>query len=295
MHNPGVSTAPRASIVIPTHGRPDYLNVALASLMSQAVRAGAQVVVVSDGVDAATASVARRYGAELVSLVTPKGLNAARNAGVRAATGDLIAFIDDDVSVPPGWLEALFAGVAAAPDREVYGGPIRARLEGRALRSCGREPPPITTLDRGPHDHDVANVWGANMAIRRSAFERVGGFDEAISGRGDEEEWERRYTQQGGRIRYVAGAWLEHRRTAQDATVRSLSRAAYHLGKTARRNDVRKGTAPGMTRELRVLIGCAWHAIRRRCAYGLVMAAHSLGRLREMAERKRRGDLGSSG
>ena len=77
-------------------------------------------------------------------------MNAARNAGVRAATGDLIVFIDDDVSVPPGWLDALLAGVAAAPDREVYGGPIRARLEGGGPRACGREPPPITTLDHGP-------------------------------------------------------------------------------------------------------------------------------------------------
>lgn len=281
MDNPGVSSAPRASIVIPSHGRPDYLNVALASLTSQAQRAGAELVVVSDGADAATASLARRHGAELVSLFPASGLNAARNAGVRAASGDLIVFIDDDVSAPPGWLEALLDGVAAAPDREVYGGPIRARLEGGGPRACGREPPPITTLDHGPQDLDVPHVWGANMAIRRSALERVGGFDEAIRGRGDEEEWERRYVQQGGHIRYVAGAWLEHRRTAQDATVRALSRAAYHLGKSARRNDLRKGAAPAFPRELRVLAGCIWHAVRRRCGYGFVMAAHTLGRLRE--------------
>lgn len=276
-----MSSALQASIVIPSHGRPEYLNVALASLSQQAERAHAEVVVVNDGADERTASVARRHGAKLVSLVPPRGLNGARNAGIAAAAGELIVFLDDDVSVPSGWLDALLAGIAAAPDREVYGGPIRARLEGGGPRACGREPPPITTLDHGPEDRDVPHVWGANMAIRRSALERVGRFDETIRGRGDEEEWERRYATHGGRIRYVAGAWLEHRRTPQDATVRALSRAAYHLGKSARRNDLRKGHAPGLARELRVLVGCVWHAIRRRCSYGFVMAAHTLGRLRE--------------
>jgi len=288
MDNPGVSSAPQASIVIPSHGRPQYLDVALASVSPQAKDAGAEVLVVSDGPDPQTANVAQRHGAELVSLVTPSGLNAARNAGIEAAAADLIVFVDDDVSVPAGWLHALLAGVAAAPDREVYGGPIRASLEGGGPRACGREAPPLTTLDHGPEDRDVPHVWGANMAVRRSAITRIGGFDETIRGRGDEEEWEHRYVRQGGRIRYVAGAWLEHRRTREDATVRALSRAAYHLGKSARRNDLRKGRPPGLAAELRVLIGCLWHAVRRRCAYGFVMAAHTLGRVREwLSERSK--------
>ena len=78
--------------------------------------------------------------------------------------------IDDDVAAPPGWLEALLAGVAADPDREVFGGPIRARLEGGGPRACGREPAPITTLDLGPADRDVELVWSANMAIRRARW-----------------------------------------------------------------------------------------------------------------------------
>jgi GT2 family glycosyltransferase len=281
MDNLGVSNAPQASIVIPSYGRPEYLDVALASVSAQAKRASVEVLVVSDGPDAQTASVAQRHGAKLVSLAAPSGLNAARNAGIEAAAADLIVFLDDDVYAPSGWLEALLAGVASAPDREVYGGPIRARLEGGGPRACGREPPPISTLDHGRNDCDVPHVWGANMAIRRSAITRIGGFDEAIRGRGDEEDWERRYVRDGGRIRYVADAGLDHRRTREDATVRALSRAAYHLGKTARRNDLRKGRPPGLAGELRVLVGCVWHAFRRRCAYGFVMAAHTVGRIRE--------------
>ena len=56
----------------------------------------------------------------------------------------------------------------------MFGGPIRAALEGGGPRSCGRESPPITTLDLGGADRDVPLVWGANMALRRRAVERAG-------------------------------------------------------------------------------------------------------------------------
>jgi glycosyltransferase involved in cell wall biosynthesis len=278
--------APQASIAIPTRKRPEYLDVTLASVVPQAVRAGAEVLVVSDGPDSSTEAVARRHGVRLVTLGEPRGLNAARNRAVDAAAGELIVFIDDDVLAPDGWLAALLAGARSAPDHDVYGGPIRARLEGGGPRACGREGAPITTLDFGTHDRDVPNVYGANMAIRRRAFECVGMFDEAVAGRGDEDEWERRYTADGGRVRYVAAAGLEHRRTAADATVRALARAGYQLGRSARRNDVRKRQAPSIVGELRTLVGCCWHIVRRRCAVGFVLLAHTAGRLREaVAER----------
>jgi glycosyltransferase involved in cell wall biosynthesis len=298
-----VSPNPTASIVIPTRGRPGYLDVALASIAPQAAHAGAEILVVDDGgggtqtagttetdatdaTNGATAALAARYGARVIALPRPSGANAARNAGVAAASGDPIVFIDDDVLAPPGWLDALLEAIARTPDRHVFGGPIRARLEGGGPRSCGREPAPITTLDLGHEDRDVQFVWSANMAIRRLALDDVGPFDPTILGRGEEEDWERRYAARGGRIRYVAGAGLEHRRTASDATVPRLARAAYGSGRDARRYDVRKGAAPSRAAELRTLLGCGWHVVRRRCANGVVMGAQAAGRLREaLAER----------
>jgi GT2 family glycosyltransferase len=283
-----VPNAPQASIAIPTRRRPDYLEVTLSSVVPQAAGVDAEVVVISDGVDPPTQAVAERHGVRLVALPQPRGLNAARNTAVEATRGQLIAFIDDDVFAPPGWLQALLRGVRSAPGHDVFGGPIRARLEGGGPRACGREGAPITTLDYGRDDRDVAVVYGANMAIRRDAFDRVGMFDETLQGRGDEDEWERRYLAAGGRIRYVADAGLEHRRAAADATVRALSRAGYHLGQTARRNDVRQRRAPSAAAELRTLAGCAWHIVRRRCAIGFVMLAHTAGRLRELIAERRR-------
>jgi glycosyltransferase involved in cell wall biosynthesis len=272
---------PPASIVIPTRERTAYLGVTLATVAPQARRAGAELIVVSDGPDPGTAATAERHGAQLLVLPHPQGLNAARNAGVAAAHAPLVVFLDDDVAAPEGWLAAIIDGARRSPRHDVFGGPIRARLEGGGPRACGREPPPITTLDLGPTDRDCEFVWGANMAIRTSAFARVGLFDEALTGRGDEEEWERRYAAVGGHVRYLADAGIEHRRTRQDATLRALSRAAWALGRTARRNDVRKRAAPSLPAELRVLAGCAWHVVRRRCAIGIVMFVQTAGRLRE--------------
>ncbi|HEY4278336.1 MAG TPA: glycosyltransferase family A protein [Conexibacter sp.] len=276
---------PAATVVVPTRGRAGYLDVALASLAPQAKVAGAELLVVLDGPDATSAAVAARHGARVVELPQQRGLNAARNAGVDAAHGELIAFVDDDVQAPAGWLSALLAAAASTPGRDVFTGPIRARLEGGGPHACGREEPPITFFDAGPADRDVPLAWGANLAIRRSAFETVGRFDESIHNGGDEEEWQERHAGAGGRVRYVAAAGLDHRRTAADATLRKLSRAAYHRGRAGRRNDVRKGVAPSLVAELRTLAGCGWHVPRRLCLNGVVLAAHSAGRIAEAVRR----------
>jgi GT2 family glycosyltransferase len=272
---------PVASIVIPTRGRPGYLDVALGSVVPQATAADAEVIVVGDGDESESALVAARHGVRYIERRVQSGTNAARNTGIATSTSPLIVLIDDDIEAPAGWLDAYLSGAESEPDHGVFGGPIRAALEGGGPRVCGRESPPITTLDHGTSDCDVELVWSANMALRRDSFEKVGPFDEELLGTGEEEDWQRRYSALGGRVRYLAAAGVEHRRTGRDARLGSLSRAAYARGREARRYDVRKGTAPRTSREFRTLAGCAWHTVRRRCGGGIVMGAHTAGRLRE--------------
>jgi GT2 family glycosyltransferase len=269
-----------ASIIVPTRERAGYLDVALASIAPQAAAAGAELLVVDDGPDRATRATARRHGARYVAHDASRGLNAARNTGIDAARGDLLVFVDDDVAVRPGWLAALLdADRRAEPDVGVLTGPIHARFEDHRLRSCGREGPPITSQDHGPEDRDVEHAWGANMTVRRTAIERAGRFDETRELYGDEQEWQDRVRAAGGRIRYVAAAALDHRRAGDDARLRALAAAAYRRGRASRRFDRFKGSAPPLARELRVLAGCAAHAVRFGCANGVVLTAHSLGRL----------------
>lgn len=271
---------PVASIVIPTRRRPEYLEVAVASVAPQARDQGAEVVVVNDGSDPRTDAVAARHLARVVPLADAKGVNGARNAGIRAARADVVILLDDDVEVPAGWLGAMLQGIRTNPQHEVLGGPIRGRLEG-GPRGCGREPPPISTYDFGTEDRDVPYVYGGNTAIRRSAFERIGYFDPERSGMGDEEEWVRRFTAAGGRIRYLARAGLDHRRSAADARLGTLTRAAYRRGREVRRHEARDHRARPIAADFRILVGCAWHTVRRRCAYGIVMGARAAGSLRE--------------
>jgi len=282
---------PPASIVIPTRDRLSYLDVALASLAPQAAALGVEVLVVDDGPEAAaTKQLAEGHGARYRASGAALGLNAARNRGVGETSGSLVIFLDDDVRVRQGWLAALLDAARANPAEEVFAGRILSRLEGPAPRTCGRELPPITTLDLGEQDGATPFAWGSNMAIRRAALERVGGFDERLGGGGDEQEWqERAAVDTAPRARYVAGAAVEHRRAGNDARLRSLCRAAYSRGRGARRFDRRRGRAPGTAAEARTLAACLGHAIRRNCPSGLTMAAHSAGRLREaLAERHAR-------
>ena len=275
-------TEPEITVVVPTRDRPGYLEVTLASLARQETRTPHEILVVDDGAGGAGAPVAARHGVRYTGHGVPRSLNAARNTGVREARAPVIAFVDDDVLVPSHWLSAIAGGVRDHPEAEAFGGPIHARFEGGAPRSCGREDPPITVLDLGAADRETDTVWGANFAVRRSAIERVGSFDERIvRPHGDEEEWVERLRVAGGRVVYLAGAGLEHRRTAADARLVPLALAAYARGRAARASDRRRGRAPELGGELRVLAGCGWHTLRRACPQGLVMGAHSAGRIAE--------------
>jgi GT2 family glycosyltransferase len=276
-----------ASIVIPTRARLAYLEVALSSIAPEAARLGVEVLVVDDaGPSQAARELAERFGARYEPHARPLGLNVARNTGVERSSGGLVVFVDDDVRVGAGWLEALLDAAREHADVDVFTGPIRARLEGSGgwgSRSCGREQPPITTLELGEHDTDADYAWGANMAIRRAALKRVGPFDVSLEHGGDEQEWQERLRAitPGARVLYVAGASVEHRRAGADAGLRRLARASYTRGRAARRFDAWRGRAPSLAAELFTLAGCLGHVVRRRCPAGLTMVAHSSGRLRE--------------
>jgi GT2 family glycosyltransferase len=265
--------------VVPTRARLDYLRVALSSIAAQATKAGAELIVVDDaGPSDEARALAERFGARYEPHSRPLGLNVARNTGVECSKGELVVFVDDDVEVCAGWLDALLTAAGEHPERDVFTGPILPRLEGAPPHSCGRERPPITTLDLGPDDTPTRFAWGANMAIRRSALERVGPFDVSLEYGGDEQEWQERLDDKG---LYVAAAALHHRRSPRDARLQSLCRAAYARGRASRRFDAWRDEAPSMAIELRTLAGCLGHVVRYRCPAALTMVTHSAGRVRE--------------
>ena len=271
---------PSCAIIVPTRGRPEYLDVALGSIVPQASAHDAELLVVDDGPDAATRAVAERHGARYIAHPGPLGLNHARNTAIAATDAELLVFVDDDVAVRDGWLGALLAAHASEPaEVGVFAGPIHVRIEGHRFPLCGREGWPITWLDQGDGDGDCRYAWGANLSVRRAAIDRAGRFDESLGIYGDEEEWQDRWRAAGGRVRYIAGAALDHRRTGDDARLTSLCRAARIRGRASRATDERRGSAPALRAELRTLAGCIVHGPRRRCAMGPVLTWHTVGRI----------------
>ena len=175
---------PSASIVIPTRGRPAYLEVALASIVPQARAVGAEVLVIDDaGASPEAREQAERLGARYEPHERELGLNVARNTGVeRSAASWWCSWMTTSKRAPAG-LTALLTAAREHPDVDVLAGRIRPRLEGRPPRTCGREGPPITTLDLGEQRHrgavcvgrehgDPARCAGTGGGVRRVARAR---------------------------------------------------------------------------------------------------------------------------
>ena len=95
----------------------------------------------------------------------------------------------------------------------------------RACRMCGREAPPITTLDAGPRTGRSSSSGERTWRSTAARSSSPGTFDPGVPYGFDEDMWERRLRAAGGRIMYVARAGLVHRRDARDARLgRSCAR-----------------------------------------------------------------------
>lgn len=129
-----MATTPLLSVVIPTWNRAHLVCEAVESALVQ--RAGeVEVIVVDDGSTDGTAEVlARRFGSHisLLRLPTRRGVGAARNAGVRVASGELLAFLDSDDLWLPGKLDAELCMFQRFPDAEAVVSDSLAFLEEQA-------------------------------------------------------------------------------------------------------------------------------------------------------------------
>ncbi|UCC72986.1 MAG: glycosyltransferase [Gemmatimonadota bacterium] len=291
---------PFVSIVVPTRNRAPLLADCLRSLTAQSYPAARyEVIVVDDGSTDGTGELIREFAErrEPPSIRCIKqnalGLNAARNAGLQAALGDPVVFVDDDVDAPAHWLNALAEGSLKYPEAGCLGGPIRLRLEGKTPRFCGSEPLGETELDHGEEEAPIRAVWGANMAVRKAAVRQVGPFNEDLKLYGDEEEWEMRLTASGGCVMYLPEAWLWHRRIQDDLRLRRMLRARLRRG----RGHIRFGRTVGQDFQLRAelleLLAALAHTLRHWCAGGLLHASLRCGRILELLADRRPSRLGA--
>lgn len=167
-----------------------------------------EVIVVDDGSRDRLAPMVEPYDFRLIRTEN-RGLSRARNAGLEAATGDIVAYLDDDAWPDPHWLQYL-ASTFQGTEHLAVGGPNVAPANGIDVADCVANAPggPIHVLIS---DNVAEHLPGCNLAVRREALENLGGFDPQFHVAGDDVDlcWRLR---QHGSIGFHAGAMVWHRR-----------------------------------------------------------------------------------
>jgi GT2 family glycosyltransferase len=239
----------RLSVIIATYNRAAMLDECLTHLGRQRFVPGDEVIVVDNGSTDDTASVVARhqdvYPAPLHLLHEPvPGKSHAIARALAFASGDVLAFTDDDVNVGSGWLAAV-RDAMADPDVALVGGPVAPRWEStvpawirRAHQQHPRLSAPIALLDYGhrPTDLGSRTFLGANLSVRRHVFTALGGFPTHLGKlrgtllSGEDHELCRRVQAAGFRARYVPGAVVYHWVPADRARVSYFLRWFFWLG-----------------------------------------------------------------
>jgi glycosyltransferase involved in cell wall biosynthesis len=248
-----------------------------------------EVVVVDDGsIDSTPGIVGRHPRARLVSM-EHAGLSAARNVGWRAASGDVVAFLDSDAYPPQEWPYYLVLGLDGEGAAGVGGPNIPPPSDPAGAQQVARAPGgPIhvlTTDDRAEH------VPGCNMAFRRTVLDEVGGFDPVFTAAGDDLDLCWRLLDGGREIGFHPAAMVWHHRRSG---FRAYLRQQYGYGRAeaiveARHPDRfnRSGSARwrgriydnssevGGRRIYRGLYGTApYQSVYRGASHGLDLAHH---------------------
>lgn len=207
---------PDVSVVIPVYDDYDTLDVTLRALEQQSYPAnGVEVIVVDNG----TPRARRRDVDDEYDLVrqiseSTQGSYAARNAGVEAAEGELLAFTDADCRPDPDWLTNGIEALEGAPQVGLVGGALEIVTSDDGFNSAdGPSAAEVWEMSRGfPQQHyidDLNFAATANMLTRRAVFEDVGLFNEALLSGGDR-EWGERVAEAGYELVYEAEALVRH-------------------------------------------------------------------------------------
>jgi GT2 family glycosyltransferase len=281
-------------VAVCTNRPPAAVAEALAALREQAGEGA--LALVTSGLEPPAVD-AHRAASGVDVLVEPRpGLSRARNralAWAAEAGAEVLAFVDDDAVVDPGWWQALRSRwQEAPPEVACIGGPIRPRYDS--------PPPPwlsdgiahtLTLLDRGPEARDLdlepEAVYGANISFRVGPLRQAGGFDPGLGHAGtrtffaEEDEAQRALKRLGYRTRYVPDAGVRHVIGAERLTRASFIARRFAFGVTLGMHGRRSRTTAAR-QALASAAGAAVASAQRRPALAMeraVRAAENAGAL----------------
>ena len=180
---------PLISVIMPVRNGSNYIREALESLLAQDCRL--QILVVDDGSEDNTAAIACEYGCTVLSHGTSQGPVAAKNTGLKAATGDYVLFLDHDDVMRQGALKALCATLEEDPDASA----VQAKVQDFKSPDC--------------HDTNVLirtepyyGLFTGAMLIRRQVFDIIGPFPTAQTA-GEIIDWSFRMQENGLTIKKI--------------------------------------------------------------------------------------------
>lgn len=227
----------RFSVVIPFRNAAYYLGSCLEAIATQ-THANAEFILVDNNSEDAGPELVCRFvdNYPVIALKflreKKKGASAARNSGVRAASGLWVVFTDSDCIPTPEWLEDLAMAIVQYPQVGAFAGCIRSALPRNRIEKFSA----LFTLPANQEEKEYRQytlVSGgfptANFAVNRNLFETVGGFDEEILIYGEDHALCAQIYKQGYTIRALNGALIYHQHRAD---LRGFCRQAFGFGRS---------------------------------------------------------------
>jgi GT2 family glycosyltransferase len=238
-----VPTAHQASVsvVIPVLNGALWLGQQLQALRLDSAQPF-ETVIADNGSSDSSVAIARSFDREMSVTVVDaserRGQAFARNVGARTATGDLLLFLDQDDEIAPGYVAAM---VSALRHAEL----VAARMDGHKLNTgWRRQARTLPQVDGLPSD-PVPWAYGCTLGVRRSTFERLGGFAEDLDARaGEDVDFCWRAHERGVELRFVPDAVLHYR---FPSTLRGLFRQGATYGFAGVMVEARHGVKRSLT------------------------------------------------
>ena len=199
---------PRISVVVCSYNGSRVIRDCLEGLAQLDYR-NFEVIVVDDGSTDGTADIALQYNVRLIRTEN-RGLSSARNTGLEAATGEIVAYIDDDAYPDPQWLKYL-ALTFGTTDHAGVGGPNIAPAGDGPIAACVANAPggPVHVL---LSDREAEHIPGCNMAFRKERLEAIGGFDPQFRVAGDDVDVCWQLMERGWTLGFQPAAMVWHHR-----------------------------------------------------------------------------------
>lgn len=165
---PHMGNAVKISVIVPTCDRPDQLLACLENLYNQSTELPYEIIVSDDGTKPIRQILAQMFPAAIWNPGPQKGPAANRNSAAAQASGDWLAFTDDDCLPDRTWLEKICDVIIETPDIVVVEG------------ATDVDRPQQSLLEVAPKNLSGGLLWSCNFAIQRCAFNEIGGFDESF-------------------------------------------------------------------------------------------------------------------